>query len=302
MPAILSSTYESRTSILIVSSAVLKVRTDRDPQWREVSVTSLERVDNYFEGQVELLMPQCREVAIVFSILDQAKNSGEATYLFTMPRTAANNNDLQLASTQAQPKSPAQPLPQANSLPGRVIQSPHAAALTGDRSFASRSLSNSPNSAIGNTPPQTSSPATPSNQSPTTLATPGAIAWDMPRSAYGNTQDANSVRPANPAAGNFASNALQPSATSAASSTTGSNLANQGNFPTTPRGSNLNAMNRPAGETCDQGSLHVPIWTSNLDQALQCGSEELGLPRYAAFGTVSNRNNFAYESHWTYTH
>ena len=265
---------------LDLSSAVLKVRTDRDPQWREVSVTSLERVDNYFEGQVELLMPQCREVAIVFSILDQAKNSGEATYKFTMPRTAANNNDLQLASTPAQPQSAAQLQAQPQSLvgpqTGRVIQSPHASQLSADRNSASRGSATTANSAITN-PASTSTvaPTTQSNLSPTTLATPGAIAWDMPRPAYGNTQDANSVRPSNPAAGNFASNSLQ-SATSA----TGSNTANQGNFPTTPRGSNLNAMNRPAGESRGPGQLA----RANLDielgpSAPAQGPEELGMPR-----------------------
>lgn len=249
---------------LDLGSAVLKVRTDRDPQWREVSVTSLERVDNYFEGQVELLMPQCREVAIVFSILDQAKNSGEATYKFTMPRTAANDSDLQLASTPAQPQSaiqpqyaaqpqsPAQPQAPANPQPGRVTQSPY------------RGPSNT-----------AAAPTTQTNQSAATLVTPGAIAWDMPRPAYGNTQDVNSVRPSNPAAGNYASNSLQSSA-----SATGSNTANQGNFPTTPRGSNLNAMNRPAGESRGPGQLA----RANLDielgpSAPAQGPEELGLPR-----------------------
>lgn len=270
---------------LDLSSAVLKVRTDRDPQWREVAVTSLERVDNYFEGQVELLMPQCREVAIVFSILDQAKNSGEATYKFTMPRTAANNNDLQLASTQAQPQSPAQPQypvqPQslANPQTGRLIQSPHASQLSADRNPVSRGSSTPANSAIANSAIANgaiANGASTTAMTQTTLATPGAVAWDMPRPAYGNTQETNSFRPANPAAGNFASNSSQSSASSAS----GSNLTNQGNFPTTPRGSNLNAMNRPTGEARGPGQLA----RANLDielgpSAPAQGPEELGLPR-----------------------
>jgi hypothetical protein len=84
---------------LDLNTAMIRLRTDRDPQWREVPVTSLSPVGQYYEGQVEILVPQCREIAIVLSISDMAKNSGEANLLFPMPRTAANPSEMQLAST-----------------------------------------------------------------------------------------------------------------------------------------------------------------------------------------------------------
>ncbi|MBX3423563.1 MAG: hypothetical protein KF752_18560 [Pirellulaceae bacterium] len=84
---------------LNLDSATLRVRTDRETEWREVPVQTLAPVGDSYHGQVELRLPLCREVAIVFSVLDHALNSGQASYRFAMPRTAGIS-DMQLASTR----------------------------------------------------------------------------------------------------------------------------------------------------------------------------------------------------------
>jgi hypothetical protein len=105
---------------LDLNTAMIRLRTDRDPTWREVPVNTLSPAGEHFEGQVEILIPQCREVAIVFSIADMAKNPGEATLLFPMPRTAANPNELQLASTTSN-EAVAKPSKSAISKAGDVV-------------------------------------------------------------------------------------------------------------------------------------------------------------------------------------
>jgi hypothetical protein len=90
-------------------SATVRVKTDRDDQWRIVPVSNLAAVGDIFEGRVEIGLPQCREVVIVASVSDLAKNTSEATHHFRMPRTAVGTSDLQLASSRA-----------AASLPGAI--------------------------------------------------------------------------------------------------------------------------------------------------------------------------------------
>lgn len=215
-----------------MKSAMLKIRTDRDPQWREVPVTSLSAVGGYYEGQVEVLMPACREIAIVFSISDQAKNTGTASYLFTMPRTANQPSDLQLASSPGRMDSgrteagrsdqgsssgrfaaSTQGVLQSQAIPGAVAWDLNRAPNASSNGLAgARGINTSAQAPVGN-------PAT----GPNYFA-------QQPNSAGSNT-----VRPSNPSTGGFG--IAQPQAASS---------SRQGNFPTTPRGSNLNALAQQA--------------------------------------------------------
>ena len=79
-------------------SAVLKVRTDRDPNWQAISVDQLELVNGLYRKQLIVNLPECREVAFVFSVKDLAKNTGETSLQYRMPRTAAGEQGMTLAS------------------------------------------------------------------------------------------------------------------------------------------------------------------------------------------------------------
>lgn len=79
-------------------SAELRFRTDRDPNWQSVSLTEFSPSGNYFEARTTTELPACREVALVFTVQDQAGNAGEATFRLVMPRTAQADADLRLAS------------------------------------------------------------------------------------------------------------------------------------------------------------------------------------------------------------
>jgi hypothetical protein len=79
-------------------SAELRLRTDRGTEWREVDVPDLVRHDQFYEAEFTTSIPACREVALVLTVRDQARNEGEATFLLTMPRTAQAEADLRLAS------------------------------------------------------------------------------------------------------------------------------------------------------------------------------------------------------------
>lgn len=79
-------------------TASLRVRTDRSPEWQAISLEDLVAANDIFETQAILKLPQCREVALVFEVQDQANNTGQATFLYAMPRTAAGEKDMTLAS------------------------------------------------------------------------------------------------------------------------------------------------------------------------------------------------------------
>lgn len=85
---------------LDIQSATLRVRTDRDSSWREVAIDQLGTEENHLEGQVELILPPCREVLMIFSVMDHAKNNSEVSFRFAMPRTAVGPSDMQLASNR----------------------------------------------------------------------------------------------------------------------------------------------------------------------------------------------------------
>ncbi|MFO0942918.1 MAG: hypothetical protein U0930_19445 [Pirellulales bacterium] len=229
-----------------LKSAVLKIRTDRDPQWREVLVESLSAVSGFFEGQVEVLIPQCREIAIVFSINDQAKNTGTASYLFTMPRTAAQNKDLQLASAPSREveqfggasnavRAPSQGI-LANPTTGKEI--PGAIPWDLDRKAASQ-----PNSSQGLSGANVSNQGSASYSSGANSVTAPNYYAQQPNSARSNT-----VRPVNPSLGGNPTS--QPQAQQS---------SRQGNFPTTPRGSNLNALAQQApGQNSSRSAVAEP--------------------------------------------
>ncbi|MEM7560813.1 MAG: hypothetical protein AAF394_16950, partial [Planctomycetota bacterium] len=84
-------------------SAVLKVRTDRDPIWQAISVEQLELVNGLYRKQLIVNLPECREVAFVFSVKDLAKNTGETSLQYRMPRTAAGEQGMTLASAPTGP-------------------------------------------------------------------------------------------------------------------------------------------------------------------------------------------------------
>lgn len=86
-------------------TAILRVRTDRDATWRDIELGEFQQHDGFFDGQVVLNLPPCREVGLVFAISDKANNQGEATFQYTMPRTAAGDKDMTLASTKSDSSS-----------------------------------------------------------------------------------------------------------------------------------------------------------------------------------------------------
>lgn len=84
---------------LDVESAELRVRSDHESQWRELPL-SLTRSGEFFAGQANLDLAPCREIALVFTVKDRAQNLGEATLQYSVPRTAAAESDMTLASTR----------------------------------------------------------------------------------------------------------------------------------------------------------------------------------------------------------
>ncbi|MFK7734550.1 MAG: hypothetical protein AB8B50_00890 [Pirellulaceae bacterium] len=84
---------------LVSSTAILKARTDRDPSWQPIQMGAFNKVGEMLQSRTILDLPPCREVGLVFAVRDEANNQGESTYQYTMPRTAAGEKDLKLAST-----------------------------------------------------------------------------------------------------------------------------------------------------------------------------------------------------------
>lgn len=84
---------------LDADSAILRLRSDRETSWRDVPISTLIDRGDYYDSQTIVDIAPCREVAMVFAIKDQAKNTGEATYKLSMPRTAAGDQEIRFAST-----------------------------------------------------------------------------------------------------------------------------------------------------------------------------------------------------------
>lgn len=110
-------TYDENLNL---DSAALSIRTDRDPTWRTVAVERFDIVNEIYQSQVITEVGACREVGIVFSIADKAKNSGEASFKLDMPRTAQTRQDMTLASNQTDPGIRQVPLTGAPTIPGAI--------------------------------------------------------------------------------------------------------------------------------------------------------------------------------------
>ncbi len=81
----------------------LRYRTDQETEWHEVAVDNLVAAGQVYEGQVTLDIKQCREVGLVVTVADEAANIGDATFQYTMPRTASANQEMVLASQRNNP-------------------------------------------------------------------------------------------------------------------------------------------------------------------------------------------------------
>lgn len=144
-------------------TAVLRIRSDHDSQWRDVQVDLRPASDQVFHGQAITDLAPCREVAVVFSVKDFSLNEGEATTQYSMPRTALGPRDMTLASTKAG---------DAAEGTARVITAPRLTSTPGATQW---------------TPTPTKSPANSSAnliaQSPGRLAASGQLSLDPSDSA-----------------------------------------------------------------------------------------------------------------------
>ena len=113
---------------LDTNTAVLRIRSDHETQWRDMAVVLHRSADGVYSGQVIADLAPCREVAVVFAIKDRSLNESEATCQYSMPRTASAPHDMTLASTKAggdgdgSPRTPTPP--QLKSIPGATRWSP----------------------------------------------------------------------------------------------------------------------------------------------------------------------------------
>lgn len=81
-------------------TAVLRLRSDQAPEWRDLPLELREGSSYLYSGQVVADLAPCREVAVVLAVKDRSLNEGEATCEYTMPRTASGNRDVTLASSK----------------------------------------------------------------------------------------------------------------------------------------------------------------------------------------------------------
>lgn len=139
---------------LDTKTAVLRIRSDHESQWRDVEVDLKPAHDRVFQGQVITDLAPCREVAIVFSVRDLSLNEGEATFQYSMPRTAQGPRDMTLASTKAGDAAEGS---------ARIISSPRLASTPGATRW---------------NPTPANSPATRPAQSPGRLAASGQLSLD----------------------------------------------------------------------------------------------------------------------------
>ncbi len=110
-------------------SAELRLRTDRDPNWQSVSIPGFSPSGNYLEARTTTELPACREVALVFTVQDQAGNVGEATFRLAMPRTAQAEADLRLASVGDDQRTGMTPFASHGTQEGRPKLTPMRGAM-----------------------------------------------------------------------------------------------------------------------------------------------------------------------------
>lgn len=109
---------------LDLTTAVLKMRTDRDSEWKSLDLPEMVRVDDIYEGQLTTRIGLCREVAVVFAISDKANNTGEASYKLDMPRTAQGDSEMTLASNRQGGLSPSKASVQSDTAPAKKTTPP----------------------------------------------------------------------------------------------------------------------------------------------------------------------------------
>lgn len=83
---------------LLPDSAVLRMRTDQESTWKDVGLTGFTVENGIHSLEVLLNLPPCREVGLVLAVYDKAGNVGEASFQYTMPRTASGDQEMTLAS------------------------------------------------------------------------------------------------------------------------------------------------------------------------------------------------------------
>ena len=109
-------TYDEHLNL---ETAELKIRTDREPEWKSIAAGRFNIVNEIYQSQAVVDIGVCREVGIVFAVADKANNSGEAAFKLSMPRTAQGRQDMTLASTQ-QSGARQVPLTGAPTIPGAI--------------------------------------------------------------------------------------------------------------------------------------------------------------------------------------
>lgn len=82
------------------STAELRIRTNQEATWERLSLQESTAHDGRWEARAVTDLRPCREVAAVFTIKDLAGNATEASCRLSMPRTAAADKDLTLASAR----------------------------------------------------------------------------------------------------------------------------------------------------------------------------------------------------------
>ncbi|MCA9190619.1 MAG: hypothetical protein KDB03_02615, partial [Planctomycetales bacterium] len=87
-----------KEKFLRTGSAELRYRTDSNRQWQVADLQWGPASGEGAECSATVDVMPCREVALVFSVQDQANNLGQATFQLSMPRTAAGANEMRLAS------------------------------------------------------------------------------------------------------------------------------------------------------------------------------------------------------------
>ncbi len=142
------------------ATATLRIRSDHETQWRELPVDALESAGQTYEGQFVADIAPCREIAIAFTVKDQAQNEGEATFLLRMPRTAGADQEMTLASNSSPAAKPTE-APNALS-PPRLVSTPGATRWT----------PTAPTSLVP--PPNSTTPIVSLNSTATALSPPSA--------------------------------------------------------------------------------------------------------------------------------
>lgn len=171
---------------LETGSAVLRVRSDQQTNWLDLPLELRQTEPGLFHGQVVTSLSPCREVAVAFTVKDLALNEGEATCEYTLPRTAAANPDVTLASNKHSASTAnAGAQDQANSLGGgpRLTATPGATRWTPTTPTTPPGGQGNSSRRTGAIPPATSSAQprlTDAGAAPGRLAASGQLSLEPP--------------------------------------------------------------------------------------------------------------------------